>query len=373
VDGFKYRLWDWGLTGEIDVLPFQQTAPTWEVSAPGTFTGQIPMFDPNLSSARILAATEPLKTRLYVERFGELAWGGRITEPRTYDSTTKMLTVNAEETVGYFAGRFTPTLKLYGYDQVSIAEQVIAAIQAVPNGDAQLNVTAVNGLSGVLRDGVYSKWDFTPGLQALTDMTEMAQGFEFASSVQWSSGVPHEELLIAYPYLGRRRQDSPNVIEFNKLTGGNCVSYQWPDGPGLATLTWASAQTPDGVQLVAWKYNTDLIDAGYPLIEAKADYSTSKPTTQASLQAFANRAAGWADGERVAAQFTVTPTDAMHLGTFTVGDDVLVRITDDRFPAGSQGQPGFHGWMRIGQIQCTPDANGLETYVITTLDYTEPV
>jgi hypothetical protein len=374
VAAWRYLFWDWSLTRQIDQLPLQSPNMSWEVDAAGTITAQVPLFDRALSSSRVLAATAPLKTRVYCERNGKLVWGGRLIEPRAYDSSTGMLTINGEETVGYFADRFVPTLNLYGQDQIAIAEQVITSMQSVSGGDAKLAVTALNGMSGVLRDGVYSKWDFTPGLQALTDITEMESGFEFASRVSWDAfGVPYDELLLAYPYLGRRRTASPAVIEYNHRGGGNCQSYQWPDGPGLFVRTYTGATTPDGVQLVAWADTTPLLDEGYPLLEQKVDVTSSKPTTQAALQGYANRAAGWASGERVAAQFTMKPNPSLDISTFGLGDDVLVRITDHRFPAGPGGRPGFAGWMRVGQIQCIPDQNGLEQYVVTTLDYTEPV
>lgn len=369
---YRYLFYTWG--GQfIDELPVQSPAPIWPISSAGQFSGQLPLFDPDLSRDRVLAATKPKCRKLFIERDGSLIWGGWITEPRTYDSSAKTITISAEQTVGYFASRYVPTLRLFGQDQVSIAQQVIGAMQDVPGGDAGMAVTALNGLSGVLRDGVYSKWDFTPGLQALTDLTEMESGLEFASRVTWRSGAPYEELLIAWPYLGRRRAASPLVIEFHKISGGNCTYYNWPDGPGLATRVWSSATTPDGVQLVARKDNTDLLDLGYPLIEVKADFTSSKPTTQAALQASANRQAGWADGERTAAQFTVMPSALFQIGDANPGDDVMVRITDDRFPAGPGGRPGFAGWMRIGQLQANPDQQGQETYTVTMLNYTEPV
>lgn len=369
---FRYLFYSWG--GQfLDALPVQGATPTWEVSAPGTFTGTIPTLDTGLSQPRVRAATWPLRTKLFVERDGALAWGGRLVEPRVWDSSARAVTINAEETTGYLGDRYVPTLSLLGQDQIAIAQQVVAAVQAVPNGNANLNVVPVNGMSGVLRDGVYSQWDFTYALQALTDLTEMESGFEFATSVSWSGGVPLEVLQLAYPYLGRRGAASPLVIEYNELTGGNCLSYSWPDGPGLLTRVWSSATTPDGVLLVASRDNPDLIDAGYPLLEGKFDFTSSKPTTQATLQAYANRQAGWADGERTAAQFTVQASSSFHAGIFTIGDDVRVRITDDDYPPGPNGEPGFDGYMRMGQAQLATDQNGLETYQVTMLDYTEPV
>ena len=371
---YRYLFYDWQSMTLLDALPLEQPTFGWEVSSAGTFTGTIDLRSPQLPASRVIPVTMPLRTRLYVERDTRLIWGGQVTEPRSYDSSSGKLTVGGQETVGYFADRFVPTLALRGTDQVTIVEQLVAALQGVPGGDAGLQVVAPGGLSGVLRDGVYSKWDFTPGLQAITDLAGLDDGFEFATSVEWDGTAPSETLVIGYPRLGRAGFDSPAVIEYNMGTSGNCTAYVWPDGPGLYTRTWTDATTPDGVQLDAFTDNGELVTAGYPLREQKVDVSSSKPTTQALLQAYADKHARWADGERVAAQFTVIPAAGMEIGDWAIGDDVLVRITDDkRFPPGPQGQPGFTGYMRIGQAACTPDASGLETYQLTTLSYTEAV
>jgi hypothetical protein len=373
VAAYRYLFYDWSTMALLDTLPVEQSTFGWELSSAGTFTGAIDLRAPETPASRVIPATMPLRTKLFVERDTALIWGGHLTEPRSYDSSGGKLTVSAQETVGYFADRFVPTLALRGTDQVTIAIQVLAALQAVPGGNGGLQAVAPGGLSGVLRDGVYSKWDFTAGLQALTDLTGIDDGFEFATQVHWAAGAPSETLVIGYPRLGRAGADSPAVIEYNWGTSGNCTAYTWPDGPGLYTRTWADATTPDGVQLDAYSDNAGLIGGGYPLREQKVDVSSSKPTTQALLQAYADKHGAWANGERVAAQFTVTPVAGMEIGDWLIGDDVMVRITDWRFPPGPQGQPGFAGFMRIGQATCTPDSNGLETYQITTLSYTEAV
>lgn len=370
---YRFHFYDWTTQTLLDTLSVEQASMTWEASSAGTFTGIMDLRDPSLPAARVIPATEPLRTKLFVERDATLIWGGQLTEPRSYDSSTGKLTINGQETIGYFSSRYVPTLKLYGYDQMTIAQTILTQLQADPGGNAHLQIAFPTGLSGILRDGVYSQYDFTSGLQALTDLAGMTDGFEFGTDVQWVGGAPSETLVIAYPRLGRIGAASPAVIEYNEWTSGNCVSYTWPDGPGLFTRTWTDATTPDGVQLDAHCDNLDLIDAGYPMFEQKIDVTSSKPTTLAILQAYANKYGGWADGERVAAVFNVRPTSGMEIGDWQMGDDVMVRISDYRFPPGPQGQPGFADYMRISQVQCTTDSNGLEQYQLTTHDWTEPV
>lgn len=369
---FQYWFYDWTTKTLLDVLPVENTAATWEVNAPGTFTGDMPMYDPSLSPSRILAATQPVRTKLFVTRNTVPIWGGRLIEPRSYDSSTGRVTINAEETIGYFKYRFLPTLWLYGYDQIAIAENVLSNLQGVPGGSANLNVVAPGGMSGIMRDGVYSMQDFTDGLTAITDITEMEFGFEFGTQVAANpaGGMPIETLLLAYPRLGRIGPASPLVFDYNEGRG-NVINYQWPDGPGLFTRTWADATTPDGVQLEAPYNASNLLNAGYPLLEQRVDYSSAKPTTLAQLQSYANKQGKICGQELVAATFTtIAQAGTTVVGDWRLGDDVMVRITDGRrFPAGPGGAPGFAGYMRISQAKLATDTSGFEQYQFTLDNY----
>lgn len=315
----------------------------------------------------------PLKTKLFIERGNSLVWGGHVVEPRSYDSTTGKITINAEETWGYFAQRFTPTLKLYGTDQITIAKTIISTLQSVPKGNANLAVVSPGGLSGIVRDGVYSQYDFTDGVTALTDLTEMQYGFEIGMDVAWTaagSGVPSETLMIAYPRLGKVGPKAvTTVFEYNRGAGGNVISYQWPEGPGMFSRTWADATTPDGVQLDAYYDAGNLLNNGYPLVEQKVDFTSARPTTLATLQNYANKQGQICGQELVAATFTTPAAQGLTAGQWALGDDVRVRLTDFRFPAGPQGQPGLDTYMRIAQVKCSTDSSGLEQYEFTLDNY----
>ena len=369
---FRYLFYDWSSQLLLDSFTLEDAALGWEISTPGTMTADVPLLDPTLPASRVIPATIPLRTKVFVEREGTLIWGGQLIEPRAYDSTSGKLTLNAQETVGYFKNRFTPTLALYGTDQITIAETILAQLQADTGGYAGLTVAAPGGLSGILRDGVYSQWAYTDGLTAITDLTEMESGFEFATQVVWGSGgMPAETLILAFPRLGKIAPAGVStVLEYNEFTdGGNVLSYQWPEGPGLFTRTWADATTPDGVQLDASYDASNLLSTGYPLFEQKVDFSSANPTTLAALQLYANKQGKIVGQELVAASFTCKPDSNLVVGNWSLGDDVLVRISDYRFPPGPQGQPGFAGYMRIAQAQLTTDTDGLEQYVFTLDNY----
>jgi hypothetical protein len=369
VADFRYLFYDWTSNQLLDSFRLESAALGWELNAPGTMTADVPLFDASLPWSRVGPATIPLRTKVFVTRDTELIWGGQIMEPRTYDSTTRQLTITAQETIGYFKSRFVPTLSLLGTDQTTIATTIIGTLEGQADGSAGLNINPA--LSGMLRDGTYSQYDFVDGLTALTDLTEVQGGLEFATRYSWSNtGFPSEELVLAYPRLGKVAPGQiTTVLEYNDQGGGNIISYTWPEGPGLFTRTWADATTADGVQLDAKYDATALTDAGYPLLEQKVDFSSAKPATLPLLQAYANQQGAIVGKELVAATFDCKPDSDLVVGAWALGDDVRVRITDPRWPAGPAGQPGLDTYMRIVSAKVTTDSGGLEEYSFTCDNY----
>src|SRR3954452_21694074 len=94
----------------IDTLPMENVSFSYELRGVGTFTGDLPLYDPHLDARRIMEATIPDHTKVYVERDNALVWGGRLVPPRDYDSTNRRITVVGEETLGVFDKRFLPSL-----------------------------------------------------------------------------------------------------------------------------------------------------------------------------------------------------------------------------------------------------------------------
>lgn len=368
---WRYLFYDWASQQLLDSFVLEETGLGWEINAAGTATATVPLIDPALPATRVIPATIPLRTKMFVQRDGVLIWGGQIIEPRTYDSGSGKLTLNAQETVGYFKSRYVPTLNLRGTDQIQIATAIVQQLQTGSAASAGLAVAAPGGNSGILRDGVYSQWDYTDGLTALTDMTELEFGFEFATQVVWGAGgLPSETLILAYPRLGKIAPAGVvTVLEYNEAGGGNVESYSWPEGPGMFTRTWADATTPDGVQLDAHYDAAALLSTGWPLLEQRVDYSSAKPTTLATLQGYANKQGKIAAQELVAATFTCKADAGLVVGSWALGDDVRVRITDWRFPPGPQGQPGFDGFLRIAGAQVSTDTGGMEQYTFTLDNY----
>jgi hypothetical protein len=370
---YRYLFYDYSTRALIDALPMTGVQFGWEVSGVGTLTGSIPLYADDLPASRVRDAILPYRTKVFVERDHQLCWGGWINEEPSYDSSTGVVTISAEESLGYFSQRYLPTVSFTGQDQLAIARALIDDLQAQPGGDMWIN-TDPAAISTVLRDRSYSQYDLTPGLTALSQLSEVINGFEYITQVTYDGNqMPYELLILGYPQVGRRLEASGLVLEYDRFTGaGNVESFTWADpGTQMATRIWANTETDEGVQLTAKADRPDLIAFGYPLME-QAEIFDGVTNIQ-TLQDHADAIQTFRGTPRIAATVTVKDQPSMHLQDFIVGDDILVRLSDWRFPPGQGGAPGLVTYLRIVGCTVTPGVEGEETYQFTMAEFANPL
>lgn len=367
---YRYYFYDVSTKRLIDVLPMASVSFGWELRGVGTLAGSIPMYADDLPAERVADALHPYRTKIFVERDGALVWGGWINEEPAYDSSSAVVSVRAEESLGYFANRSMPTVEYSQIDQLTIARSMITTAQAEPGGDFWISVDP-SVISGVLRDRSYAQNDQSPVLTALTQLSEVIDGFDFASQVVWVGNLPYESLVLGYPRLGRPTSASGVVLEFDRFSGagGNVESYTWADaGVAMATRAWATTETDEGVQLTARAERPDLIADGYPIMECSERFDGIVDFT--TLADHAAALALYRSGPRITAQFALKPQAGIEIGEFTLGDDVLVRISDYRFPPDpSNGAPGFLGYLRLVGASVQVDDDGDEDLTFTCADF----
>lgn len=367
---YRYHFYDLPSRTLIDTLPVEGVSFSNELRGVGSFSGTIPLYADGLDARRVMSATIPHRTKVYVERENALVWGGRLIPPRDYESAGGRLSIKAEETLGIFAYRFLPSLTFTGIEQLDIARSLLQTLQSGPGGDVGLTATSL--VTGRLRDRTYTAADQTVGLDAITNLSEVIDGFDFFTQVSWSpTGTPTETLVFGYPRLGRTGPGSGLVLEYDRFSGsGNIAGYSWSDGAGLFTRSWAITTTEEGVTLVASTTNTVLLNQGYPMLEQRENYDGI--VYLSTLQGHADALSIYSAGHRATASVTVRASPGMELGDWSMGDDVAVRISDHRFPPDPRtGVPGFVGYMRIVGWEVKPGPEGDETYELTLADFLE--
>jgi hypothetical protein len=176
--------------------------------------------------------------------------------------------------------------------------------------------------------------DQKPVLDAILELADNLNGYEIAIESAWSQ-LPGVQRLVHYVRLGSPRLGRPATADSLLMLEypGNVREYTWDeDGDQFATEVWGVSTSDDGSTLLASKVNTDLLGRGYPRVMDPRQWSDITVTD--TLDNHIAQALAEDNGYSDAPTFTVPDDGDTAVGTWIVGDDVRVRVTDERrFPA----------------------------------------
>lgn len=341
-------------------LPLTGVSFTQALNSSGTLQGTL-QISGLPASANATNATIPGKCSIYVDRDGVLVWGGVIWS-REYSSSTQHITIAAQEFESYFDHRrITSTMGFTNQDQLLIARTLVNQAQAVTGGN--IGVQVGNETSGVLVSRVFYSYELKSVYQALLDLSRSSDGFDFHIDAAYDgAGNPTKTLVLSYPKSGTRYSAlNPSAPVF-ELPAGNIVEYTYPEDGTIAanTLYVIGAGSNEG-KIIVSATDTTKVPQGWPLLEGSANYSDFTDTTLL---------ANLASGQVAAVSYPPTtmkivarPSEAPVFGTYKIGDDVRVRITDERFPN------GLDSVYRIVALSLTAGEDGPER---VTLNLTLP-
>jgi hypothetical protein len=329
---YRYLFADLLTNQIIAELPITGVSFTQQLNSPGTLSGTILISDAVQETYNIYNATTPARTALYVDRDDVLVWGGIIWS-RAYDSASQHMTINAQEFESYFnKRRITANTVFTNTDQLTIAQSLVTTAQSVTGGN--INVIVGTETSGVLVNRTYYASELKPVYQALTDLSQSTQGFDFNIQVAYNSAKqPTKTLVLGYPLGGTRYSATNRSAPVFEFPAANIIDYSYSEDGSLTAnkFTVFGAGSNEG-QLQAVSSNANQITAGWPLLEDVANYSDLNDATL-----LANIAAGRLNAvinPPVTLQIIAPPYLAPTLGSYGVGDDIRIRILDDRFPNG---------------------------------------
>jgi hypothetical protein len=354
---YRYLFVDLLSNSIIGELPLTGVGFTQQLNQPGTFQGHLLLSGINADKFNVDPSTIPAHCGLYVDRNGILVWGGVIWG-RSYNSTSQTLTFSAQEWISYFDHRrITQDVDFVNIDQLVIAKTLIEDAQAAPYGDINVGYNSEGETtSGVLISRTYYNYEFKNVFQAIQDLSRQGDGFDFHIDVAYDiNGVPTKSFNTYYPRSGLQYSfGDPDVPVFT-FPAGNMVEYEYPeDGSVVANTVYAlGAGSNEGKQIATGQDATKFAE-GWVLLETTANYSDV--TDQTMLQEVANAQALATSYPPVVLKVVVPAYVDPVFGTYEVGDDARIIITDSRFPntldeiyriVGLTVQPGENGPERV--------------------------
>ena len=336
-------------------LPLAVKSFGWTLNGIGQFNASLPV---SRSTARVLdAATIPERTIVYVERDGVLLDGYVIwTRERSLGEPWALTGASILSIL-----RRNPVradLTYTAQDQFTIARGLINHYQGQPGGN--IGIVTGSGTSGVTRDRTYYGYERKNLWDALAELAQVDNGFDFGVDVAWSAGTPVKNLTLSYPRRGRLAGTTGIVFE----SGKNLLGYRFLEDGTRSARTVDALGAGDGVDmLISTSTDTSLIDAGYPLTSEVVSHKDV--TVKATLDAHAAAARRARAVTPTFLTLSVDPDDIdAGLGHWIVGDDARVSITDDNFPQQTDGTPGLFGYYRILAANVQVPEIGKETVEI---------
>lgn len=344
------------LTNEIIAeLPLTGVSFTQQLNQAGTLQGHLLLSGMTTAQFNVNASTIPARTAIYVDRNNELIWGGVIWG-RTYNSSDQTLNLVAREFESYFERRrITTTQDFSNIDQLVIARTLLTTAQSASSGD--IGVIVGSETSGVLLSRTYYSYELKGVYNAIQDLSRGDDGFDFNIQVSYDpiTNEPLKTLVLGYPRTGTVYSPTdPEAFVF-EFPAGNIVDYEYPeDGAIAANTVYALGAGSNEGKLIQTAQDAAKLADGWPLLEEQANYSDVTDSTYL---------AQLASGQVLAVAYPPTTIKIVvpayitpELGSYQIGDDARLVITDERFPGtldaiyrivGLSVQPGEDGPERV--------------------------
>lgn len=358
---YRYLFTDVLTNQVLAELPITGVNFTQQLNTAGSFSGHLLLSGVNAAGLNVDNATIPGRCAVYVDRNGVLVYGGVIWN-REYNSTSQVLSINAREWISYFERRRITTNGVYtNQDQLAIAQALVSQAQGVAGGNIGLLFNedpSATSTSGVLVSRTYYQYEYKQVQAALQDLARQENGFDYAISVYYDgSANPAKSFNTYYPKVGMTYSStSPTALVFQ--FPGNLIEYQYPEDGSIAanTIYTLGAGSNEGRLTYTATDPTKLTD-GWPLLEEEANYSDQTDLTLLT---------GLGDGQIKAVSYPPTtlrivapPSQDPVFGTYKVGDECRVIITDNRFPN------TLDTVFRIVALSVTPGEDGPERITLT--------
>lgn len=326
---YRYLLADLLTNEVIAELPFTGVQFTQQLNQAGTLTARLLLSGISADAYNAYDSTVPARNAIYVDRNGILVWGG-IIWGRTYNSNSQEITINAREFDSYFERRrINQDIVFTNVDQLQIAQTLVSFAQGQPYGNIGVAIGAET--SGILLSRTYYNYELKTVYGALQDLSRAEDGFDFNVTVSYNgAGEATKTLTLGYPRIGTTYSEfDPYAIYFE--LPGNLLEYEYPeDGSIAANKVYSLGAGSNEGKLISIQTDPTKFADGWALLEEQANYSDV--TDQAYLDQLAIGQVNAVSYPPTVIKIVAPAYQAPEFGTYKIGDDARLRITDSFFP-----------------------------------------
>jgi len=364
---YRYLFADLLTNVVIGELPLTGVSFNQQLNQAGAFQGHILLSGIDAVGYNVADSTIPGKCAVYVDRDGDLVWGGVIWG-RSYNSRSQLLSFSAREFESYFERRrINITTNYNNLDQLTIAQSLITLAQSEPFGDIGVQVGV--DTSGVLLSRTYFDYELKTYYNALQDLSRAEDGFDFNIQVAYDgAGEPIKTFVTGYPRIGTVYSSANPAAPVFEFPAGNVVEYEYPeDGSIAANKIYSLGAGSNEGKIIAIAIDANKYAEGWALLEEQANYADVTDATYLGELALGQvNAVAYPP---TVIKLVVPASQNPVFGTYALGDDVRLRITDQRFPSVTTNA-GLDEIYRIVGLNVEPGEDGPERVTITLTDTT---
>lgn len=298
------------------------------LSGPGGFGADVAKYPPRGGVAVDRSMLEPSNTTLWVERDGELVWGG-IVWSVDGGSGNPTFRISAQGFSSYLRRVFINKARLYsgGSDLFTIVSDLfsyLATKQALPYGITTVSYTPTLAGKTIPAGELLEYWDYQHQNFGEAIDQIAAYGFEYDVAYAWSGNTPTFTHRFFAP-----KKSFPTGLVFGYGEGSNelVIGYDYTlDGLQQANSFLGIGFGDGPAALSTQVQDPAVLDGGYPFLEGIFTdkdiraYTQLVESTQEQLNYFKRPV--------VTPTVTLDPTIAPAYGSYSVGDEVTIDIRD---------------------------------------------
>lgn len=261
----------------LDVLPVTGLSFDDYIGKTGTCSGTIQITDPRVA-ARMRLSFIPARTAVYVQRRGDIWWGGVLwTRTMNVDSRGYVtLDFQASTFESYFdKRRIYDTQTFTGVEQLQIVRDLLDYAQGQTGGDIGITYDPLN--SFIARDRTYSSYDLLNIREQIDLLSNVDDGFEWRMrAYSDESGARVRRLQLGFPKILSGTNDimlsSPGqILSYRLPEDGTTTANYWQSRGASTNQDASSDSTP--LMSTRFFFPQDL-DAGWARLDGSSDYNT---------------------------------------------------------------------------------------------------